>query len=510
VAQHMEPRAWARACCATRSMYAARVRVVRARPTSTERPDGWALEQWPAAHSLFLDLRAVADLPRLAAAAGAAPGARDASPALLRTRWALRALRCLHVIGHGERMLEGRARVAAGVGAGCAGPPGRGVDAAWSRAAEGAAAALAALLGNIDLPPLRVLSLDVALLGPLPGSLAGLRHLVLRVDADAAAGCGGGAGGAGRLGLAAVAGSLPALRTLHVEAAPPGHIVWAPGADLRACRHLEALALAGVHDLEAVAVPEGCRVAAVLPVGAVADWVEFAGGAARAGLRGRLDALTVHASGEPAAGGAGAGACGVAACGERRQCLGVGRSRLYLLSRELGGAALAGLGELRILLRAGGLPAGAERHELVLKLDGRRLPALRVLAVDVPCALRLRLTRMGALRTLALAAHALAELRWQPSAPGAHAWAAVSMRAAAAPPAEVCSALRDLLGDACYEAGFGAAGAAGAWQGAVPARFRPGELFSCGCRACLACLGRAGVPVAAAQAWRHEGFDRLW
>ncbi len=61
----MGPRAWAHVCGAAHGLYVARVRIARARPPSTERLHGWALEQWPAAHSLFLDLRAVADLRRL-------------------------------------------------------------------------------------------------------------------------------------------------------------------------------------------------------------------------------------------------------------------------------------------------------------------------------------------------------------------------------------------------------------------------------------------------------------
>jgi len=102
VARHLEPRAWARACGAARSLYAARVRIARARPSTTECPSEWAVEQWPAAHSLFLDLRAVAAPPRLPQAAGAADGgagaAGPARPALLRQRWALPALCCLHLI----------------------------------------------------------------------------------------------------------------------------------------------------------------------------------------------------------------------------------------------------------------------------------------------------------------------------------------------------------------------------------------------------------------------------
>jgi hypothetical protein len=99
VARFMEPGAWARACGAARSLYAARARVARARPSSAERLDGWAAEHWPAARSLFLDLRAAADLPRLPdLARAAAGGPRAEGPALLRQRWALPALCCLHLI----------------------------------------------------------------------------------------------------------------------------------------------------------------------------------------------------------------------------------------------------------------------------------------------------------------------------------------------------------------------------------------------------------------------------
>jgi len=112
----MGPRAWARACGAARGLYAARARIARARPSSTELLHGWALEQWPAARSLFLDLRAVADLRRLPALVYLDGDENEKDPsrsALLRRRWALPALECLHVIGHGELPHEWEARVAA-------------------------------------------------------------------------------------------------------------------------------------------------------------------------------------------------------------------------------------------------------------------------------------------------------------------------------------------------------------------------------------------------------------
>ncbi len=110
MARYADPRAWGRACGAARSLYAARFRIVRARPASTERLSGWAVEQWPAAQSLFLDLRAVADLPGLPGRAGASTrGAGAGGPArsaLLRQRWTLPDLRCLHIIGYGYPISE--------------------------------------------------------------------------------------------------------------------------------------------------------------------------------------------------------------------------------------------------------------------------------------------------------------------------------------------------------------------------------------------------------------------
>jgi len=69
-------------------------------------------------------------------------------------------------------------------------------------------------------------------------------------------------------------------------------------------------------------------------------------------------------------------------------------------------------------------------------------------------------------------------------------WAAIFARFAAAPTGPDEESLRDLIChsfcDASGEAGCGAisaGGEGGAWQGAVPAGFRPGDAPSCGCRA---------------------------
>jgi hypothetical protein len=263
VADCTEPRAWARACGAARSLYAARVRIARARPSSTERLGGWAVEQWPGAQSLFLDLRAAADLPRL-------PGLKPAASALLAQPWVLPALRCLHVIGHGEREPEPEARAAAGAGVEGSARHSRAAGRAWSRrsrAAHAAATALALLLGNMALPALRALSLDVPLLRPLPAALAGLQHLVLSVDAghispDM---------GSESMVLEAVASSLPALRTLYVRATSFCFMGGRRGTDLTPCEHLRALALVNIQVREALWVPDDCRVAAALPADAVGD-----------------------------------------------------------------------------------------------------------------------------------------------------------------------------------------------------------------------------------------------
>jgi len=187
VALSAEPQAWGRACGAARSLYAARFRIVRARPASTERLSEWAVDQWPAAQSLFLDLRAVADLPGLPGRAGVGGPARSA---LLRRRWTLPDLRCLHIIGYGERAPGSEARTTEGSGRQTRGPNERGGEGARSRrlAMERAADALTLLLGTLTLPALRVLSLDAALLRPLPHALAGLRHLALRMADDAPGG----------------------------------------------------------------------------------------------------------------------------------------------------------------------------------------------------------------------------------------------------------------------------------------------------------------------------------
>jgi len=536
MAQHMGPRAWARACGAARGLYDARARIARARPSSTERLHGWALEQWPAAQSLFLDLRAVADLRRLPelVRVDARTDEEDLSRcALLRRRWALPALECLHVIGHGELRHEWEARVEAAAAdaydkrarreaerecrdwyAEDWSKPGDGGHAddwdtedevecelqqlaedgemeesseeeeewQWADAIGEAATALGLLLGNMALPALRVLSLDApALTWRLP--LAGLQHLVLRVTDDEE----GGGTNAGMLG--AIAGSLPALRTLYVEAS--GFCIVEGGAQLLRCRRLEALALVNVHVEQEVAAPAGCRVATALPLNAVGD---LRAGACMGGLRGRLDALALRRF-----------RCGFMSERER-----MGASRLDIMAQDLARAALPALRELRIVLDAGDLWDGCEDHVVALDLGAARLPALRVLEVDVPCTLRLRLARVLELRTLVLVAHAVAGFAWEPSVPAAHPWAAIFVRSAAAPPGPVRSALRAVFRRS-FRSGAAAFGEAqgGAWQCAAPAGFRPGDLRACACRACLDCLGRAGVPLAAPRAWRREGFDRL-
>ncbi len=531
----MEPGAWARACGAARSLYAARARVARARPSSAERLDGWASEQWPAARSLFLDLRAAADLPRLPdLARAAAGGPRAEGPALLRQRWALPALECLHIIGHGERT-----PACGAAGADASGPltragrrgAVRAADRCW-QAALSAAAALDLLLGNMDAPALRVLSLDMTLLAaPLPGALARLQHLVQRVDDDVAADRGGRLQGKNDGLFAAIAGSLPALRTLHVEAAAFCLVEGERGIDLRPCARLEALALVYIHVRHALVAPEGCRVATVLPVDALHEleaWaVEERVGyePAGPGLQPRLDALDLRGFRDPRRAQGGLG--GWMSVTEELEC------RL----------SLSRLAELRIVLRAASLPHGAD-----LSLNGDRLPALRLLVLDVPCALRLRLSQLAALRSLVLIARALAAFSWGCEGPSGrywddpqeyeralvgledwvadyrrmnwpphyyvHPWAALFVRTAAPPPGDVQAELRELFSAYCEgaparTAAVGAVGASGAWQGAAPAGLCPDELRACGCHACVDCLGRAGVPLAAPQAWRRDGFDRL-
>ncbi len=56
-------------------------------------------------------------------------------------------------------------------------------------------------------------------------------------------------------------------------------------------------------------------------------------------------------------------------------------------------ACLPALHELRNMLGARGLSEGYRDRLAALELETARLPALRVLEVDIPCALRLRLAR---------------------------------------------------------------------------------------------------------------------
>ncbi len=174
------------------------------------------------------------------------------------------------------------------------------------------------------------------------------------------------------------------------------------------------------------------------------------------------------------------------------------------------------LGELRIGLHPDAFTRRAQDHVLELDISASAHPCLRVLEVRVPCTLRLRLSAMRNLTTLVVAAHALAESAWIEPESGVfehaagHPWEEVSVRTATPPPVDVASALRDLFTSPVLrrDSVFGAMEGEGcAWRGASPAAFRPGG--SCACRACLACLGRAGVPLAAPQAWRREDFDRL-
>jgi len=512
VARATEPRAWARACGAARSLYAARVRIARARPTRPEDFTRRAAQDWATAGSIFLDLRAWADLPSLILAWD------PAVYALRRQVYVLPALECLHVVDYGERTLECEADEDPEAVEGfpemdCV----RSLAASRRGKARDAALGRSLLLDCMTLPALRVLSLDAVLLDSrLPPSLAGLQHLVLRLDdedarfrmrglvpylpfhrnADA---------------LRVIAGGLPALRTLYIEAASLCHIggvyryqYRADSGNLMPCKHLEALALVNVHVEAAVAVPEVCRVAAVLPVDAVDDLGKRVGNAAGAGLRARADALVVR--------------------GFRDTRPALAQHGLAKLTCDLRAVWLPTLTELRVVLDAASLPRRVEEHVLALWLTDANLPALRVLEVDIPCALRLRLERMSSLKTLVLAAHALAELLWEPAEPpgdqgipDGHPWAGISLRIASDPPHDVQSKLRDLFSKSCQRDATGRATFGSfhiqregdAWQGAAPAGFIPGDMRSCACRACLDCLSRAGLPVAAAQGWRREGFDRL-
>ncbi len=405
----------------------------------------------------------MADLPRLPelVRVDAKTFEKDLSrSALLRRRWALPALECLHIIGQGELRHEWEARVEAAAADARARHARRDAERDtmsrdgvewrkprvlnpghadgwdtedevawvlgqhegdseteeeeewfWDQAIRDAATALTLLLGNIDLPALRVLShipssypLDApALAWRLPLTLAGLQHLVLRVADDEERSDGGDPCGDNKGMLDTIAGGLPALRTLYVEAS--GFCIVEGGAQLLRCRRLEALALVNVHVEQEVAAPPGCRVATALPLNAVGD---LRAGACMGGLRGRLDALALRRF-----------RCGL--MNERER---MGASRLDIMAQDLARAALPALRELRIVLDAGNLWDGCQDHVVALDLGPARLPALRVLEVDVPCTLRLRLARALELRTLVLVAHALAGFAWEPSVPAAHPWAA--------------------------------------------------------------------------------------
>jgi len=506
VARAMEPRAWARACSAARSLYAARVRIARARPTRLEDFTRRAAQDWAAAGSIFLDLRAWADLPSLYV--------NQAVYALRRQVYMLPALECLHVMEYGERTLDFETRAATGADPGEMGFGNHPAGTAFG-IAHSAAIGRSLLLERLKLPMLRVLSLDtVLLIQPLPPMLAGLLHLVLRIDDDDANSRVRGHAGLVSFhknanALMAITGSLPALQTLYIEAALLCYIGGAGGyraerGDLMPCKHLEALVLVNVHVEAAVAVPEGCRVAAVLPADAVDDLDRWVGSAAGAGLRARADALVVH--------------------GFRDTRAARAQHGLVKLTRDLRAARLPALAELRVVLDAASLPRRVEEHVLELGLTNANLPALRVLEVDIPCALRLRLERMSRLRTLVLAAHTLAEFLWAPAeppgdqgVPDGHPWATISLRFATGPPHNVRTKLIDMFYESCqcdaagkatyssFNLGFDGS----AWRGAAPAGLVPGDLRACACRACLDCLSRAGLPVAAAQGWRRKGFDRL-
>ncbi len=467
VARALEPRAWARACGAARSLYAVRVRIARARLTRVEEFTRRAAEEWPAAGSIFLDLRAWADLPSLDLAWD------PAACALRRLVYVLPALECLHVVEYGERALDCEARDAMG-----ADPGDREFASHLARSRRNlayyAARGRSLLLERLTLPALRVLSLDAVLLEePLPPTLAGLQHLVLHIDDDDADSR---MRGHDRYAIHKNAGILrniaegsPELRTLYIEAASLCYIggygqLLADCGNLMPCNHLIALALVNVHVGVAVAVPEGCRVATVLPADTVDDLDKWVGGAAGAGLRARTDALVVR--------------------GFRDARPALAQHGLAKLTRDLRAARLLTLAELRIVLDAASLPARVQEQMLELGLEFLWEPAEPPGDRDVP---------------------------------DGHPWAAISLRFATSPPHDVRSKLHDLFSKSCQcdvtgEATFGSFNIqceGGAWRGAAPAGFIPGDLRACACRACLDCLSRAGLPVAAAQGWRREGFDRL-
>jgi len=207
--------------------------------------------------------------------------------------------------------------------------------------------------------------------------------------------------------------------------------------------------------------------------------------------------------------------------------------------------ALPVLAELRIVLDAASFPRGSEDCELRLRIDGGRLPALRLLEVDLPCALQLRIHAALEMRSLIVLAQSLAAFVWEPSVspwceknmrsgirvisdraraysakvkrvhcPASHPWEAIFVRIASAPPDEVRGALRNLFTMSYHPRGAGSGAACtehagGGWRGAAPADVCLSDLRACSCRACLDCLSRARVPLIAAQAWRRAGFDRL-
>ncbi len=474
----------------------------------------------------------MADLPGLPGRAGASTrGAGIGSPArsaLLRQRWTLPDLRCLHIIGYGERALEIKGRDSEGAGRQTRGPnnPG-GVNARSRRLAmERAADALTLLLGTLTLPALCVLSLDVALLRPLPHALAGLRHLALRMANDAPGG-----ERDKRSGLLiqspamfeAVAGSLPALQTLYAEAASFCIIDYAHVIDLMPCKHLRAFTLVNVYAKAIVTVPEGCCWTVVLPADSGdLDWFSPTTwpGVAACHMRGFRNAGVSMARGSPCA-------------------------ALPRLSCDVSVVALPVLAELRIVLDAASFPRGSEDYELRLRLDGGRLPALQLLEVDVPCALQLRVHAALEMRSLVVLAHSLAAFVWEPSVspwcelnvrsgirviserarahsakvkrvhcPASHPWEAIFVRIATTPPDGVRRALRDLFTKSYHPRGASSGAACtehagSAWRGAAPADVCLSDLRACSCRTCLDCLSRARVPLAAAQAWRRAGFDRL-
>ena len=256
----------------------------------------------------------------------------------------------------------------------------------------------------MNLLALRVLSLDApALAWRLPLTLAGLQHLVLRVADDEERSDGGDPCGNNDGMLDVVACSLPALQTLYVEAGAFCFIEG--GAQLLRCRRLEALALVNVRVEPEVAAPAGCRVAAAVPVDALDSLRARAGVGS---LGGCLNALALR------------GFHG----GFKKTLERLRHSVLDIMARGLERARLPALRELRIVLDADSLPGGCQDRLVALDLGPARLPALRVLEVDVPCTLRLRLARALELRTLVLVAHALAGFAWEPSVPAAHPWAA--------------------------------------------------------------------------------------